>query len=311
MGNRSALTAALVAAALAAGCSSAPANTAAQNTAAQNTATRTSATTVTLPPADPAPLRDVESQYGLRLGVYAVNVHTGQTMSYRADERFAMMSTFKTYAAAALLHEHPLSTGYFDKVITYTEADLVMNSPVTSQNVATGMTVAQLCEATITVSDNTAVNLMLRELGGPGAITEFAREIKDTQTRLDRWEPDMSEAAPGDIRDTTTPAAMGEGYRSLVLGDALPEPEKQQLTAWLLANKTGDERIRAGLPADWKTADKTGSGGYGSANDVAVTWTPDGTPLVMAIMTTKEVADADYESPPIAAAAKVVAEALT
>jgi beta-lactamase class A len=306
MGNRTALTAAMIAAALAAGCAPAPANTAPPNTSTTTSAT----TTVTVPPADPAPLRDVESQYGLRLGVYAVNVHTGQTMSYRADERFAMMSTFKAYAAAALLREHRLSSGYFDKLITYTEADLVMNSPVTSARVATGMTVAELCEATITVSDNTAVNLLLREMGGPQAITEFARAIKDTRTRLDRWEPEMSEAVPGDIRDTTTPAAMGEGFRALVLGDALREPEKQQLTAWLLANKTGDERIRAGLPPDWKTADKTGSGGYGSANDIAITWTPDGTPLVIAIMTTKEAADADYESPPIAAAAKVVAEAL-
>lgn len=306
MGNtRRIALAVLAGATLVAGCATAPANTTPRHTSA------TSTTSAVAPTADPSALRELENQYGLRLGVYAVNTHTGQTMSYRDDEPFAMMSTFKTYVAAALLHDHPLSTGYFDQVIRYTEADLVANSPVTSTRVATGMTIAELCEATITKSDNTAVNLLLRELGGPQTITAFARDIKDMRTRLDRWEPEMSEAAPGDSRDTTTPAAMGEGYRSLVLGDVLATPEKDQLTAWLLANTTGGERIRAGLPADWKTADKTGSGGYGSANDIAITWTPDGTPLAIAIMTTKETENAEYDSKPIAAATKIVAEALT
>lgn len=274
--------------------------------------TTTSTTSVSqVAPANAAPLVDVERQYGVRLGVYAVNVHTGQTLSYRDDEQFAMMSTFKTYAAAALLHEHPLSSGYFNTVIRYTEADLVPNSPVTSTRVATGMTVGELCEAAVTKSDNTAANLMLRELGGPQAVTAFAREIKDMRTRLDRTEPDLNTAVPGDPRDTTTPAAIGEGYRTLMLGNALAKPEREQLTNWLLANKTGAERIRAGLPPDWKTADKTGSGDYGSANDVAITWTPDGTPLAIAILTTKDTKDADYDSKPIAAAAKIAAEALT
>ena len=300
MGNtRRAVFAALFGVALAAGCSTAPAGT-----------TAPSASTSVSQVADSGPLRDVEDRYDIRLGVYAVNVHTGQTLSYREGERFPVMSTFKTYAAAALLHRHPLASGYFDTVVRYEESDLVANSPVTSERVATGMTVAELCAAAITRSDNTAGNLLLRELGGPAAITAFARDIGDTRTRLDRWETDLNTAIPGDDRDTTTPAAIGEGYRSLVLDDALGIPEREQLTTWLLANTTGGERIRAGLPADWKTADKTGSGDYGSANDIAITWTPDGTPIVIAILTTKGVAGAEYDNAALAAAAEVAADAL-
>lgn len=287
--------------ALVAGCSAAPADT-----ASSGSARSTSVSAVV----DTGPLRDVEARYDIRLGVYAVNVGTGKRLAYREDEPFPVMSTFKTYAAAALLRQHPLDEDFFGTVVTYTEEDLVANSPVTSTKVATGMTVAELCAAAITRSDNTAANLLLRLLGGPEAITAFARDIKDTRTRLDRWETELNTAIPGDNRDTTTPAAIGEGYRSLVLGDVLAEPERKQLTDWLLANTTGAERIRAGLPSDWKVADKTGSGDYGSANDVAITWTPDGTPIVIAVLTTKEVEGAEYDNAALAAAAKVAADAL-
>lgn len=291
----------LLGVALVAGCSAAPADN-----RAPGSAPATSVSAI----ADAEPLRDVEQRYDIRLGVYAVNVHTGKTLAYREDESFPMMSTFKTYAAAALLRQHPLTEDFFGTVVSYTEEDLVANSPVTSTKVATGMTVAELCAAAITRSDNTAANLLLRLLGGPAAITAFARDIKDTRTRLDRWETDLNTAIPGDNRDTTTPAAIGEGYRSLVLGDVLAEPEREQLTDWLLANTTGAERIRAGLPPDWKVADKTGSGDFGSANDVAITWTPDGTPIVIAVLTTKEVEGAEYDNAALAAAAKVAADAL-
>ena len=303
MGNRrQAVFAGLLGVALVAGCSAAPGDTAAPPSSSTSTSVSAAA--------DPAPLRDVEERHDIRLGVYAVNVHTGKTLAYREDEPFPVMSTFKTYAAAALLRLHPLEEDFFGTVVNYAEDDLVVNSPVTSERVATGMTVAELCEAAITRSDNTAANLLLNLLGGPEAITAFARDIKDMRTRLDRWEPELNTAVPGDNRDTTTPAAIGEGYRSLVLGDVLGEPERAQLKNWLLANKTGGERIRAGLPADWTTADKTGSGDYGSANDVAITWTPDGTPIVIAILTTKEVEGAEYDNAALAAAAKVAATAL-
>jgi beta-lactamase class A len=305
MGNRRhALLAGLLGTVLVAGCSASDTTAAPPPSASAASSTSVSAV------ADPAPLRALEERYDLRLGVYAVNVHTGATLSYREDEPFPMMSTFKPYAAAALLRLHPLDEAFFGTVVEYTEDDIVVNSPVTSERVATGMSVADLCEAAITRSDNTAGNLLLRLLGGPQGLTAFARDIGDTRTRLDRWEPELNAADPADDRDTTTPAAIGEAYRSLVLGDVLGEPERERLNQWLLANTTGDERIRAGLPADWTVGDKTGSGAHGSANDVAVTWTPGGTPIVIAVLTTKEAPDAEYDNGVFPDVAKIVAKTL-
>lgn len=303
--TRRAVLTVLLGTALAGGCAAAP--EAPRETA---TTTSTTPTTTTVAPADPAPLRELERRHGVRLGLHAVNVETGRTLAHREDERFALLSTFKTLAAAALLHEHPLASGYFETVITYTQADLVANSPVTSTRVATGMTVAELCEAAITRSDNTAGNLLLKELGGPEGLTRFLRSTGDTESRLDRWETELNTAIPGDVRDTTTPRAIANSYRELVLGDTLGKPERERLKAWLLANTTGDARIRAGLPEGWTTADKTGTGDYGSANDVAITWTEDGTPIVLSVMTTKPAQDAEVDQTVLAEAARTVAEAL-
>ncbi|MCI2418040.1 class A beta-lactamase [Saccharopolyspora sp. K220] len=253
---------------------------------------------------------DLERRYDVRLGLSARNVRTGRALEHRADERFAICSTFKTYAAAALLRAHPLATGYFAKVIRYTSEDLVENSPITETNVATGMTVADLCYAAITHSDNTAGNLLLAELGGPAAIAPFARSIGDGSTRLDRWETELNSAIPGDERDTTTPAGIAAGYQALVLGDALGQPERDQLTNWLIANTTGNERIRAGLPPSWRTGDKTGTGSYGAANDIAVTWTDHGDPIVIAMLSSRAEQDAEVNSALFADGARFVAEAL-
>ncbi|WP_376775126.1 class A beta-lactamase [Saccharopolyspora phatthalungensis] len=253
---------------------------------------------------------DLELRYDARLGLSAVNVHTGRLLQHRQNERFAMCSTFKAYAAAALLRAHPLDSGYFAKVIHYDRTDLVDGSAVTEAHVDTGMTVAELCHAAITRSDNTAGNLLLRELGGPAAIAPFARSIGDSSTRLDRWETELNSAVPGDERDTTTPAGIAAGYRALVVGDALARPERDQLTSWLLANTTGDERIRAGLPPNWRTGDKTGTGSYGAANDVAVTWTENGQPIVIAILTSRPRRDDKPNNALHADTARIVAEAL-
>lgn len=294
---------AVLAAVVVGGCTAAPANPPAP------VPTPTS-TSVTPAPADPAAIEAVEQQYGVRVGVAAVNVRTGQRMSYRDGERFPLLSTFKMYAAAALLHEHPLASGYFDRVLRWTEADIAHNSPVTEGRIDTGMTILELCDAAVTRSDNTAGNLLLKELGGPEGLTAFARAIGDEESRLDRWEPELNTAIPGDDRDTTTPRAWAATIQKLLLGDTLGGPERQQLTDWLLANKTGDERIRAGVPAGWRTGEKTGTGSYGSANDVGITWTPDGTPIVLAIMTTAPAEDAEPASAPIAAAANAVVAGL-
>ncbi|MFC9871111.1 class A beta-lactamase [Nocardia salmonicida] len=244
-----------------------------------------SSTSVTVPAT--AAFADMEAKYGARLGLSAADTGSGATVGYRGGERFPMASTFKGLACGALLQAHPLSTGYFDQVIRYTAADIVVNSPETEKYVDTGMTVTALCDAAITQSDNTAGNMLLRLLGGPEGFTAFLRTLGDTVSRLDRWEPELNTAIPGDERDTTTAAALVANYRALVVGTALPEPERDQLATWLKASKTGAKRIKAGLPTDWIVGDKTGSPAYGSALDVAIAWPPNRAPLVLAVLTTK------------------------
>ncbi|NEW52447.1 class A beta-lactamase [Nocardia cyriacigeorgica] len=253
---------------------------------------------------------ELETTYDARLGVFAVDTGSGRSVAHREGERFPMASTFKGLACGALLRDHPLSTGYFDQVIHFPASDLVEYSPVTETRVETGMTVAELCDAAITVSDNTAGNQLLKLLGGPEGFTAFLRSIGDNISRLDRWETELNTAIPGDERDTTTPAALAADYRTLVVGDTLAEPERAQLTSWLVANTTGDTRIRAGLPGDWKVADKTGSPAYGSALDVAVTWPPGRAPIVIAVMSTKSEQDAEPDNALLADATRAAIAAL-
>ncbi|MGW6421277.1 class A beta-lactamase [Nocardia sp. NPDC055053] len=246
----------------------------------------------------------LEMTYGARLGLSVVDTGSDRTVTYRADERFPMASTFKGLACGGLLRAHPLSTGYFDQVIRYTAADIVVNSPVTAEHVDTGMTVTALCDAAITRSDNTAGNMLLRLLGGPEGFTAFLRTLGDTVSRLDRWEPELNTAIPGDERDTTTATALVASYRALVVGTALQEPERTQLAAWLKASVTGAKRIKAGLPGDWVVGDKTGTPAYGSALDVAVAWPPGRAPLVLAVLSTKSEQNAEPSNELVAEATK-------
>ncbi|MEU4447529.1 class A beta-lactamase [Actinosynnema sp. NPDC050801] len=270
----------------------------------------------TTPPASPPPashdrLIELERKFDARLGVYAVATGTGATIAHRADERFAFCSTFKGLAAAAVLHRNPLS--HLDTVVRYTENDLMASSEITRQHVATGMTIRQVCDAAVRHSDGTAGNLLLRELGGPAGLTAYARGLGDTVTRSDRVEPDLTTAVPDDLRDTTSPRAIGTDYRQIVLGDALA-PEKRAFLRDLLernATRAGTRRVRAGVPQGWTVADKTGTGDYGTVNDIAVVWPPDAAPLVLSIMSSKAAADAEYDQALLAEAAAYVVETLT
>lgn len=198
--------------------------------------------------ADPvvARLRDLESRHGARLGVFAYNVRTRRQVRHRADELFPVCSLFKTLAVAAVLRDLPASAP--DRRVHYTADDVVENSEITKNHVADGMTIAELSAAAIQHSDNTAGNLLLRELGGPAAVTRFARSVGDRVTRLDRWEPDLNSAEPGRITDTTSPYAIARTYARLVLGDALSAPDRRRLTDWMLGTVTSANRFRAGLP---------------------------------------------------------------
>lgn len=284
--------------------------TAVAASACSTAATEATAPSSTAAAADALAFAALESTYDARLGLSVLDTGTDRVVAYREHERFPMASTFKGLACGALLQAHPLATGYFEQVIRYTAADIVVNSPETEQHIDTGMTVTALCDAAITQSDNTAGNLLLRLLGGPEGFTSFLRTLGDQVSRLDRWEPELNTAVPGDERDTTTAAALAADYRALVVGTALAEPERAQLAAWLKASKTGAKRIKAGLPADWTVGDKTGTPAYGSALDVAVAWPPGRAPLVLAVLTTRTEKDADPVNELVAEATKTAVASL-
>ncbi|WP_336048208.1 class A beta-lactamase [Streptomyces sp. CA2R101] len=261
-----------------------------------------------------AQLRDLEQQYSARLGVFARDAATGRTVKYRADERFPMCSVFKTLAAAAVLRDR--DDDFLGHRIRYTEKYVTDSgyAPVTGkpENLAHGMTVGELCAAAVSYSDNGAGNLLLGELGGPAAVTRFCRSIGDGTTRLDRWEPDLNSAEPWRKTDITSPRAIGQTYARLVLGSTLTTADRKRLTRWLVANTTNGERFRAGLPADWTLADKTGGGKqYGVANDVGIVWPPGRPPLVLSVLSTKFDPEGPTDNPLVAKAAALVAAALT
>ncbi|ORE94780.1 class A beta-lactamase [Aurantimonas sp. 22II-16-19i] len=252
----------------------------------------------------------VEKRLGARVGAMIVDTQSGQTWSHRAQERFPLNSTFKAFACAAVLAEVDAGKAALDQHITFTADDLVTYSPVTEQRVETGMTLGEICDAAMTTSDNTAGNLVIESLGGPDGVTRFMRQIGDAETRLDRTEPTLNEAAPGDLRDTTTPEAAATSLRELVLGDALSPRSRRQLEAWLLGNKVGDPLLRAGLPKDWTIADRTGAGGHGSRSIVAIAWPPERKPVVAAIYLTGTEASMEARSAAIAEIGTAIARSL-
>ncbi|QQK05276.1 MULTISPECIES: PEN family class A beta-lactamase, Bcc-type [Burkholderia] len=247
----------------------------------------------------------LEHAAGGRLGVCAIDTASGRRAQHRAGERFPFCSTFKAMLSAAVLAQSVERPGLLQQRVMVGQGDLVNYSPVSSKHVGTGMTVAALCEAAIQYSDNSAANLLMKMIGGPSAVTAYARSIGDDTFRLDRWETELNTALPGDQRDTTTPAAMAASLRVLALGDALPAAQRAQLVAWLRGNKVGDKRIRAGVPAGWQVADKTGTGDYGTTNDAGVMWPPSGAPVVLVVYYTQTRADAKAKDAVIAAAARI------
>ena len=253
----------------------------------------------------------IESGLKARLGVAVLDTATGQRASHRGGERFPMCSTFKTLACGAVLKRLDAGEEDLSRRIRFVAGDVVAYSPVTKDRVGgTGMTLGELCEAAMTQSDNTAANLILKALGGPPAVTRFARSLGDPVTQLDRWETDLNEATPGDPRDTTTPDAMAANLHALAVDGGLSQRSRGRLNAWLVANKTGDARLRAGLPKDWRIGDKTGSGDHGTANDVAVMWPPRRGPLVASVYITETKAFFDECNAAIAEVGRAVRTAL-
>ncbi|WP_301128177.1 class A beta-lactamase [Streptomyces cacaoi] len=256
-----------------------------------------------------AELKALEDEFDVRLGVYAVDTGSGREVAYRDGERFPYNSTFKALECGAVLDKH--TDREMDRVVKYSEDDLVDNSPVTEKHVEDGMTLTALCDAAVRYSDNTAANLLFETVGGPKGLDKTLEGLGDHVTRMERVEPFLSRWEPGSKRDTSTPRAFAKDLRAYVLGDVLAEGDRKQLTTWLRNNTTGDGLIRAGVPEGWVVGDKTGTGSYyGARNDMAVVWRPDAAPLVLNVMVHGHTKDAELDSELIARATEVVADRL-
>jgi beta-lactamase class A len=252
---------------------------------------------------------DIEAKTGGRLGVAVHDTGSGLRATHRGDERFPLCSTFKVLAAAAILARVDDGKERLARPIAIRPEDIVTYSPGTKPHAGQSMPLGDVCAAAITLSDNTAGNLMLDALGGPGALTAYARALGDHATRLDRTEPTLNDVRPGEIKDTTTPSAMVADLDALLVGDALSPASKEQLAAWLVANTTGDARLRAGLPAGWRVGDKTGTCNSATANDVGIAWPPGRAPILMAAYLAESTASRDQQNAAIADVGRAVAAA--
>ncbi len=253
---------------------------------------------------------EIEKECGGRLGVAYLDTGTGRRGGFRSDERFPMCSTFKLLLAGAVLRRVDEGKERLDRVVRFSKGDLLSYAPVSSARVETGMTVRELCDAAVTLSDNTAANVLLGSVGGPAGVTAYVRTLGDSKTRLDRTEPDLNESKAGDPRDTTTPRAMVEDVQRLALGSGLSAGSKEVLTRWLVGCKTGDNRIRAAVPPGWRVGDKTGTGPKGTAGDVAVIWPVGRAPVVMTVYVTGANVETPKLEEAIAAAGRVALAAM-
>ena len=254
----------------------------------------------------------IEERTGARIGVAALDTGSGKRLDYRSEERFPMCSTFKFLAAAAVLKRVDEKQDQLDRFIRYDAKDILEYAPLTKAHLKDGgMTLGALCAAAIGQSDNTAGNLLLDAIGGPAGLTNFARNLGDNVTRLDRKEPELNSAIPGDERDTTTPAAMCADMQRLLLGNVLSESSRQQLEDWLQHNETGGLMIRAGVPKTWTVGDKTGRCANGATNDVAIIRPSGRAPILVAIYSIGSTSSADDRAAIVAQAARAVVEFLS
>jgi beta-lactamase class A len=231
---------------------------------------------------------ELEATSDGRLGVSAINTANNARIQYRAEERFPLCSTSKVMVVAAILKQSEENESLLQKRITYRKKEVEKSgyTPITQQHLSNGMSVNELCQAAIEYSDNMAMNLLMKTLGGPVAVTTYARSIDDHTFQLDQWEPELN-TAPNNNRDTTTPNAMAKSLKQLTLGDVLAPSQQEQLKTWLKNNTTGNARIRAGVPKGWIVGDKTGTGDYGTSNDIAIIWPPNCSPIILAIYFTQ------------------------
>lgn len=256
-----------------------------------------------------ADIEALERARGGRLGVALLDLDSGDRLGWRADERFAMCSTFKFLLAAHILARVDAGQESLDRRLPVTKADILPWSPLTEPRAGGEMSIAELCQAIIIQSDNAGANILLAASGGPAALTAFVRSLGDTTTRIDRTEPAMNDVPAADLRDTTTPDSMLNLMRTLLLGTVLSEPSRRQLTTWMIDNRTGGTRLRAGLPADWRIGDKTGSGAT-MAHDIAILWPPRRGPLLLTSYYEQPAGDGNSRNAVLADLARLVTRRL-
>ncbi len=249
-------------------------------------------------------ITELEHQHDITIGLYARNLTTGATLGHRTEDRFPHCSVFKALAVAALLDDRrPHQRGVLERAMHYAPKTLVDHSPFMLECLDRGIvpTGADLCQATLQLSDNGAGNWVLSMIEGPAGATRFVRHLGNQVTRLDRWETELNSALPGDPRDTSSPRAIADTFTGLLIGRSLRPADRHRLKTWMLGNQTSDDRFRAGLPDGWRLADKTGGGAYGVSNDVGIAWTDRDVPVVIAAFTRSDREDAPTTDPAVLA----------
>lgn len=259
----------------------------------------------------PEPIAEYERTTGGRVGLFARNAATGRELAWRADERFTMCSTFKVSLAALMLTRVDAGQEILDRRVAFGPQDLQPYAPAARANLArAAMTISEMCQAVVEVSDNTCANLLLRELGGPSELTSFWRGIGDGFSRLDHDEPMLNRSKPPDVRDTTTPRAMAHTMTRLLTGDVLLPPSRERLAAWMVACQTGLKKLRSGVPQDWRVGDKTGNNGSDAAGDLAIAWPRNGGPITISAYVQGGKPAADQQDMLFAALGQLVASSL-
>ncbi|WP_375794240.1 class A beta-lactamase [Peribacillus frigoritolerans] len=291
-----------------AGCSDGEKQVVQQSETEQTGGTNQTSENITAQEATIKKFEQLEKEYDAKLGVYAIDTGTKETVEFHENERFAFTSTHKALAVGALLQQKSIEE--LNKRITYTSEDLVNYNPITEKHVDTGMTLKELSDASLRYSDNTAGNLILEQLGGPAGFKKELEGIGDNVTNPERIEPDLNVVNPGETHDTSTPIALATSLQAFTLGDALPTEKRELLIDWMKRNTTGDALIRAGVPKGWVVADKTGAGSYGTRNDIAIIWPSKGDPIVLAVLSSRDEKEADYNDELIAEATEEVIKAL-
>lgn len=255
-------------------------------------------------------LKALESSTEGRIGIFAMSTANDRTIEYRADEIFPTGCTSKVIGVSAVLKKSMSDPSLLLTNMKYSEEELDEWCPVTKEHVSSGMTIQDLCGASISLSDNTAMNLLLKIIGGVQGMNDFARSIGDVSFRQDNgWPAEAFSGGTDNVKDSSTPKSMVESLRKLTLGEVLDKPQKDLLIAWLINTQTGKQRIKSAVPNGWTVGHKTGSGGaYGTTNDLAIIWPPGCAPILMGVYYTTPNEHAERREDIVAGAAKILIE---